>query len=109
MGDGATCRTRPQDRRGLLSARRPLAGRYHRRAVAHSATLQNRRSVGIAHLGLAHHQLFQLADFDAALTNYTRAAEECRHAGDLRSRMGATLMLAEVTALTGNLAASPEP
>ena len=87
---------------------RAVAGSYHRRAVDLSARLENRRSVGIAYLGLAHHQRFQLAALDEALENYARAAEECRHAGDIRSRMGATLMLAEVQALKGNLDASVE-
>jgi class 3 adenylate cyclase len=85
---------------------RRLAGSYHRRAVALSARLENRRSVGIAHLGLAHHQRFQLAALGDALENYTRAADECRRAGDLRGQMGATLMLAEITAITGEIGAS---
>jgi class 3 adenylate cyclase/tetratricopeptide (TPR) repeat protein len=85
---------------------RRLAGSYHRRAVTLSARLENRRSVGIAHLGQAHHQRFQLAALDDALENYTRAADECRRAGDLRGQMGATLMLAEITAITGELGAS---
>ncbi len=87
---------------------RTIAGNYHSRAVALSARLENRRSVGIAHLGLAHHQRYQLAAFDEALANYARAAEECRRAGDIRSRMGATLMLAEVTGLKGDLDTSLE-
>jgi class 3 adenylate cyclase/tetratricopeptide (TPR) repeat protein len=85
---------------------RSIAENYHRRAVDLSARLGNRRSVGIAYLGLAHHQRYQLAALDEALENYGRAAEECRRAGDIRSRMGATLMLAEVTGLRGDLAAS---
>jgi class 3 adenylate cyclase len=85
---------------------RRLGGTYHRRAVELGAALENRRSVGIAYLGLAHHQRYQLAALADALENYARAAAECRGAGDLRGWMGATLMLAEVTALTGDLDAS---
>jgi class 3 adenylate cyclase len=80
-----------------------LAGSYHRRAVALGAELENRRSVGIAYLGLAHHQRFQHAAYGEALDNYGRAAAECRSAGDIRSWMGATLTLSEVTAVQGRL------
>jgi tetratricopeptide (TPR) repeat protein len=87
-------------------AARRLGGGYHRRAVELAAGLENRRSVGIAYLGLGHHQRYQLAALDDALANYARAAEECRGAGDLRGWMGATLMLAEITSLTGELETS---
>jgi class 3 adenylate cyclase/tetratricopeptide (TPR) repeat protein len=82
---------------------RSLAGSYHRRSVALSSTLENRRSVGIAYLGLAHHQRYQLGALDDALHNFLRAREECQRAGDLRSRMCAVLMVAEVTALMGDV------
>lgn len=85
---------------------RRLAGRYHRRAVALGARLENRRSAGIAYLGLAHHQRYQLAAFAEARENFARAAEECRSAGDIRAWMGATLTLAEITCITGDLHAS---
>lgn len=84
-------------------AMRRTADAYHRRAVELCERLENPRSVGIAYLGLAHHQRYQLAAFDQALENYTRAENECRRAGDIRSRMGAMLMLAEVTGLKGDL------
>lgn len=87
---------------------RAIAGAYHRRAVALSAELENRRSVGIAHLGLAHHLRYQHAAFDEASGHYLRAAEECRVAGDIRSWMGATLTLAEVAGVQGRLDRSLE-
>ncbi len=79
----------------------PLAGRYHRHAVALADQVQRPDAVGLAYQVLTLHE-FYLGEWNAALVHGRRSVEAHRESGNLRGWGWATYLMACILIYQGD-------